>query len=201
MFCGGKSEIAFRDRQFSVSGFTQWAIPTHKVTKTGVPPYFPQYIWLDAVEIDGKENGGHGIPIPVGQVSWPSLKTNVIFTNGFIATKYGEDIQVQSNGILVDYGISMPLFEQGPLVTLKNRAISVENGIVSTIIVGTPRLSPHTIYAVMEAPYQAVVNNPGSNGHYVNSGGGNRKPGEVFGEALVALKHRVLQNLSIGTLS
>lgn len=197
----GKSEIAFRDRQFSVSGFTQWAIPTHKVTKTGVPPYFPQYIWLDAVEIDGKENGGHGIPIPVGQVSWPSLKTNVIFTNGFIATKYGEDIQVQSNGILVDYGISMPLFEQGPLVTLKNRTISFEKGIDSTIIVGTPRFTPHTIYAVMEAPTQAKQNHLSSNLHYVNSDGGYRTPGEVFGQTRVTLKHRVLQNLGLGNLS
>lgn len=197
----GKSEIAFRDRQFSVLGFTQWAIPTHKVTKTGVPPYFPQFIWLDAVEIDGKENGGHGIPIPVWQVSWPSLKTNVIFTNGFIATKYGEDIQVQSNGILVDYGISMPLFEQGPLVTLKNRTISVEKGIDSTITVGTPRFTPHTIYAVMEAPTQAKQNHPSSNLHYVNSDGGYRKPGEVFGQTRVTLKHRVLQNLGLGNLS
>ena len=43
----GRSEIAFRDRQFSVSGFTQWSIPKHTVIKTGVPPYYPQYIWLD----------------------------------------------------------------------------------------------------------------------------------------------------------
>lgn len=197
----GKSEIAFRDRQFSVSGFTQWAIPTHKVTKTGVPPYFPQYIWLDAVEIDGKENGGHGIPIPVEQVSWPSLKTNVIFTNGFIATKYGEDIQVQSNGILVDYGISMPLFEQGPLVTLKNRTISVEKGIDTTITVGSPVLTPHTIYAVIEAPVQAMMNHPTLNLHYVNSDGGDRKAGEVFGKTIVTLKHRVLRNLGLDDLS
>ncbi|QQC81943.1 hypothetical protein I9189_007760 [Acinetobacter bereziniae] len=197
----GKSEIAFRDRQFSVSGFTQWAIPTHKVTKTGVPPYFPQYIWLDAVEIDGKENGGHGIPIPVGQVTRPSLKTNVIFTDGFIATKYGEDIHIQSNGILVDYGISMPLFEQGPLVTLKNRTISVEKGIDSTITVGTPRFTPHTIYAVVEAPTQAKHNHPSAGLHYVNSDGGYRTPGEVFGQIRVTLKHRVLQNLGLGNLS
>ncbi|MDG3555633.1 hypothetical protein P7L54_06670 [Acinetobacter bereziniae] len=197
----GKSEIAFRDRQFSVMGFTQWAIPTHKVTKTGVPPYFPQYIWLSAVEIDGIENGGHGIPIPVSQVSTPSLRTNVIYASGFVASQFGIDTQIQSNGILMEYGISMPLFEQGPTVTLKNRTVSVDKGIDSSIIVGTPRFSPHTIYAVMDAPEQAKQNHPPASLHYVNSDNGNRPPGEVFGRTRITLKHRVLQNLGLGNLS
>lgn len=197
----GKSEIAFRDRQFSVTGFTQWAIPTHKVTKTGVPPYFPQYIWLSAVEIDGIENRGHGIPIPDGQVSSPTVKTNVIFTSGFIASQFGTNTQIQSNGILMEYGISMPLFEQGPTVTLKNCTISVDKGIDSSIIVGTPRFSPHTIYAVMEAPEQAKQNHPSASLHYVNSDNGNRPPGEVFGRIRITLKHRVLENLGVGNLS
>ncbi|OFE44635.1 hypothetical protein [Acinetobacter towneri] len=194
----GKSEIAFRDRQFSVSGFTQWAIPTHKVTKTGVPPYYPQYIWLDAVEIDGEQNDGHGISIPGGQVPRPLIKTNVIFVSGFNAARYGEDHHAQSNGIVMEYGISMPDFDQMPHVTLKNRTISINKGIDFTITVGKPRLSPHTIYAVMEAPLQAIANHYSGSNHYVNSGGGTRWPGEVFGQTLVSLKHRLLQNIGLG---
>lgn len=197
----GRNEIAFRDRQFSVNGFTQWNVPRPRVIKTGIPPYYPQYIWLDSVEIDGEKNGGHGIPEPGGQVALPSLRTNVVFTSGFSATKFGEDIQIQSNGILIDYGISMPLLEPGPLVALKNRVVSVENGINAAITMGKPRFSPHTIYAVMEAPESAKQNHPPGNLHYVNSDAGMRKPGEVFGRTTVTLKHRVLRNLSVGHLS
>ncbi len=194
----GRSEIAFRDRQFSVNGFTQWTIPTHKVTKTGVPPYYPQYIWLDAVEIDGEQNDGHGISIPDGQVPRPLIKTNVIFVSGFNAARYGEDHHAQSNGIVMEYGISMPDFNQMPHVTIKNRTISINKGINSPITVGKPGLSPHTIYAVMEAPPQAIANHYSGSNHYVNSGGGTRWPGEVFGQTLVSLKHRLLQNIGLG---
>lgn len=199
----GRSEIAFRDRQLLVNGFTQWNVPRPKVTKTGVPPYYPQYIWLDAVEIDGKQKDGHGIEPPPrlnAQVSIPTVKTNVIFTEGFIATRYGEQ-HLQSNGILVDYGISMPDFNQMPRVALKNRTISVGKGIDSTITVGAPRFTPHTIYAVMEAPTQAKQNHPSAGLHYVNSDGGYRKPGEVFGQTRVTLKHRALRNLGLGNIA
>ena len=118
----------------------------------------------------------------------------------FIATRYGEQ-HLQSNGILVDYGISMPDFNQMPRVALKNRTISVGKGIDSTITVGAPRLSPHTIYAVMEAPPQAVDNHYGVNGHYVNSDAGARYPGEVFGKTVIMLKHRALRNLGLGNMA
>ena len=166
-----------------------------------MPPYYPQYIWLDAAEIDGEQNDGHGIGLLKNQVPVPNIKTNVIFPVGFIASRYGEEHYIQSNGIMLEYGISMPDFNQMPRVTLKNRTISVENGIISTITVGTPRLSPHTIYAVVEAPTQAKQNHPSAGLHYVNSDGGYRTPGEVFGQTRVTLKHRVLQNLGVGNLS
>ncbi|RMX08489.1 hypothetical protein D8I35_05270 [Corticibacter populi] len=43
------------------------------------------------------------------------------------------------------------------------------------------RVNPHTVYAVMEAPSQAIANHEPRYLHYVNSDGGDRKPGEVFG--------------------
>ncbi|MEG0342333.1 MAG: hypothetical protein RR633_09115 [Acinetobacter sp.] len=186
-FVWGRSEIAFRDRQFSVSGFTQWVIPRHTVTKTGVPPYYPQYIWLDSVEIDGKQNNGHGIEIPERQVSFPSVKSNVIFPNGFVASSYGSHY-TQSNGILVQPGLQ-ELTIGNHFIGLKNRTITVPT-IGDLMAFSKPRLSPHTIYAVMEATRQAIENHPPMSLHYVNSSGGDRKPGEIFGRTIISLKQR-----------
>lgn len=188
----GRSEIAFRDRQFSVSGFTQWAIPRHTVTKTGVPPYYPQYIWLDAVELDGEQNIGHGIKIPERQVSDPSVKSNVIFPDSFIASRYGSH-HTQSNGILVQPGLQ-ELTIGNHSVGLKNRNI-IAPSLGDSMIVSKPRLSPHTIYAVMEASSQAQTNHGVNNLHYVNSSGGTREPGEIFGRTTITLRHR---KLSVG---
>ena len=188
----GRSEVAFRDRQFSVSGFTQWVIPKHTVIKTGVPPYYPQYIWLDAVELDGEQNNGHGIKIPERQVSDPSVKSNVIFPDSFIASRYGSH-HAQSNGILLESGIQE--FSIGNhFVGLKNRTIQVPTlGDLLEIEETRPRVSPHTIYAVMEAPAQAIKNHPSSRLHFVNSDGGNRQPGEVFGWVTVTNRHRTIR--------
>ncbi len=188
----GRSEVAFRDRQFSVNGFAQWAIPRHTVIKTGVPPYYPQYIWLDEVELDGEQNNGHGIKIPERQVSDPSVKSNVIFPDSFIASRYGNH-HTQSNGILVQPGLQ-ELTIGRHFIGLKNRNISVLS-LGDSMIVSKPRLSPHTIYAVMEASSQAQTNHGANNLHYVNSSGGIREPGEVFGRATITLRHR---KLSVG---
>lgn len=178
----GKSEIAFRDRQFSVNGFTGWNIPVHTVTKTGVPPYYPQYIWLDAVEIDGEQKGGHGIEIPERQVSFPSVKSNVIFPNGFVASRHGSHY-TQSNGILVQPGLQ-ELTIGNHFVGLKNREIIV-SGINNKIIVSNPRLSPHTIYAVTEATAQARENHPNQDLHVVDG-----RSGKGVGDPAITLKHR-----------
>lgn len=188
----GRSEIAFRDRQFSVNGFTQWNIPTHKVTKTGVPPYYPQYIWLDAVEIDGEQNDGHGIEPPPSlneQVPAPNIKTNVIFPVGFIASSYG-DHYTQSNGILVQPGLQ-ELTIGNHFVGLKNRSI-FPTSIASRAALGKPRLSPWTIWATTDTPGQAIENHPESKSsfHPVNSSGGTRPVGEVFGDLGISLQHR-----------
>lgn len=185
----GKNEIAFRNRQFSVAGFTQWNMPRPKVTKTGIPPYYPQYIWLDAVKIDGDENGGYGIALPEKQVSQPVVKSNVLFPLGFIATNFGNH-HTQSNGILVQPGLQ-ELSVGEPFIGLKNRTIVVPTmGDLLQLKDVKPRLSPWTIYAVMEAPAQATHNHEQRNLHFVNSDAGSRSPGEVFGRVNIALRHR-----------
>ncbi|WP_296280903.1 hypothetical protein [uncultured Acinetobacter sp.] len=196
----GRSEVAFRDRQFSVSGFTQWAIPKHTVIKTGVPPYYPQYIWLDAVELDGEQNNGHGIKIPERQVSDPSVKSNVIFPEGFIASRYGNHY-TQSNGILVQPGLQ-ELTVGSHLLTLKNRKIIVPTmGDFLQIKEVKPRISPWTIWATEDTPSQAITNHPESNRfHPINSSGGTRPAGEVFGNLNITLQHRKF-SIGIGNQS
>lgn len=190
----GRSEIAFRDRQLSVNGFTQWNVPRPKVTKTGVPPYYPQYIWLDAVEIDGEEKDSRGIEPPPSlnrQVPAPNIKTNVIFPVGFIASSYGSH-HTQSNGILVQPGLQ-ELTIGNHFVGLKNRTITVPTiGDLLQIRDAKPRISPWTIWATEDTPYQAKLNHPESRSIFypVNSSGGTRPAGEVFGNLNISLQHR-----------
>lgn len=179
----GKTDIAFRDRSFSVTGFTQYGSGLHVVTKTGAPPYSKQYIYLNGQlnsydEFDPKK--GDGIKPPDSQVSNPSLKSNVIFTESFVGTIFGR-LFAQSNGILVRPGLQ-ELSVSEPTVSLSKRTIFPES-IKSTSVVGKPRLSPWTIYAVVEAPLQAIENHEPRNLHYVYSM-------EVFGETTVENKHR-----------
>lgn len=187
----GRHSIAYRDRSIQMQGFNNIAIGLHKVTKTGAPPYSLQTITLDW---DGEgtrpdDYNGKGIAIPGGQVSQPKLKTNVLFVSGFVATQVGSH-HLQSNGIIMDSGIQE--FAIGDhTVTLKNQTIVVSS-LGDSLEMGKPRLSPHTIYAVVEAPAQAQANHDYQTLHFVNSDGGSRKPGEVFGNARLTLKHRKL---------
>ena len=181
-----------------MSGFTQWSIPKHTVIKTGVPPYYPQYIWLDAVEMDGEQKPGHGIGLIKDQVPIPNIKTNVIFPESFIASRYGSHY-TQSNGILVQPGLQ-ELTIGNHFVGLKNRSISA-NSIASSIAFGNTRLSPWTIWAREDTPSQAIENHEGDRFYPINSDGGIREAGEVFGNSIISLKRRKLLSVGIGNQS
>lgn len=188
----GRQLIAFRDRSMMVSGFNAFNFGRVTVTKTGAPPYSLQTITLDWDGEDARPEDfeGQGIGVPRGQVSNPSLKTNVIFASGFVATSFGSH-HAQSNGILVEPGIQQ--FAIGNhSVGLKNRTVAVA-AIPPNTEVGRPRLNPHTIYAVMESSEQARRNHPDvAPLHYVNSDRGTRHPGEVFGWTTITLRHRTV---------
>lgn len=192
----GLTGIADRDRAISVNGINAGAIGSAlKVIKTGQPPYTPQYIWLDAVEIDGVASNGHGIDIPPDQVPRPTAYIMAIAPTGFIASQMGSH-HIQSNGILVQPGIG----EYGigePFVGLKNKEIKVLS-IDDSVVFGKPRLSPHTIYATKDTPPQAARNNGGEIFHDVNSDRNTRPAGEVFGWLDISLKHRKITNASAG---
>lgn len=188
----GKPIIAFRNRVLTVNGMNVGVIgAVTKVKGTASPPFSTQYIYLNNVENRGEETeddtsvirDGQGIPIPFEQVPRPSLRSNVIRPEGFNANRFGET-DIYSNGILMENGIKLAKECGTPMVQLSRREIGVE-GIANIIVVGTPRMTPHTIYAVLESPQQARDNHPRATLHAVNSDSGSRKPGEVFGRPRV----------------
>ena len=188
----GLQKIEDTKKSIQVRGWQDSAVSQqHNVVKTGAPPYTPQNIWLQNENDITKD--GFGIEPPKGQVSTPGLNQNVLYHKGHNSQKFGTAF-IYSNNILIDSGIGV-VSDAVPKPTLinKNRTISAE-GMDYTIKAGVPRLSPHTIYAVKEAPLQAVLNHPTSaDAHYVNSNKGTRPPGEVFGRASVESTIRSIQ--------
>lgn len=189
----GKPTIADRNRKLNVNSFVAGAIGALRVRGTASPPLSTQYIFLNNVDNRGEDSNddtsvikdGQGIGIPFDQVPRASLRTNVIRPQGFDAKLFGA-ADVYSNGILMENGIKLDKELGTPTVQLARRTISINEGINNQIVMGTPRLSPHTIYAVTEAPQQAKDNhNKGKGLHAVNSDSGSRKAGEVFGRARV----------------
>lgn len=183
----GRHSIGYRDRLITVSGIDTMRVGLTKVTKTGAPPYSLQTITLDWVskndnDVQPDTYTADGIAPPERQVPVPLFKGNVIFPEGFSATRYGEH-HAQSNGIILESGI-FDLYFGNPSVILRNRTVKVQSLGDQSSVEGMPRLSPHTIYAVMEAPRQAVDNHPvRGERHYVKSF-------EVFGAPVVTNKHR-----------
>ncbi len=184
----GKPVIAFRDRAISVNGFIGGSIGSAlRVRGTASPPLSKQYIYV---------NGNIGptyLDIPN-----PRLHTNVIRPESFVAAKFG-DTDIYSNGILVDNGIKLVKECGTPTVQLSRRKIEVE-GINNLIAVGKPAMSPHTIYAVVEAPQQAQDNHNKDKNillHYINSDRGTRTAGEVFGTARVWMHNPYLNPESV----
>lgn len=151
-----------RDRrhwvEFVTVGAPPLMMPGPKVTKVGGLP--------DAQGIQPR--GIAPTPRVEDQVPRPVLNLLFAYPEGFESLRYGT-AKVTANSIRVEPGIGEYLVGE-PWVSLKNRALNVKDkGIEPRTAVGRPRLSPHTIYAVMEAPAQAKQNHNSSNRlHYVD---------------------------------
>lgn len=130
------------------------------------------------------------------QVPKPTLNQQVIYVIQEKPNTLWGDTRADSNGVRVEPGYWDHLIGE-PFVSLKRRTLAVAKFPASEVFdPPRPRLSPHTIYAVMEAPHQAKMNHPlrpGAILHPVNSGVGTREPGEVFGRPEAALRHRTVR--------
>lgn len=173
-----------RDRrhwvEFVTVGAPPQMMPGPVVTKVGGLPE-PMHILPSGIE-----------PTPeIGQqVPRPVLNLLLAYPDGFESLRIGAT-KVTANSIRVEPGIFEHKIGTHTL-SLRNRTLAVK-GIDAYAEPGKPRLSPHTIYAVVEAPLQAQLNNPlqaRSHLHYVNSDNGNRAAGEVFGRASIGHYNR-----------
>lgn len=193
----GRTVIAYRDRSVSVAGLRAWAFGDRlTVVKTGAPPYSMQSINLDGEWQDGRQiEPGHGIGPPEDakseHVGRPTINQHVIYPEQKDpSTEFGSP-RVTANSIRVEPGYSEHLIGE-PFVGNRVRQIGVKS-IKESSTAGWPRLSPHTIYAVVEAPYQAQLNHPLGGikqRHYVN--GYLRDPGITPGNPSVTLRDRVI---------
>lgn len=103
------------------------------------------------------------------QVPKPIAGAQSLYPAGTNFMKVSADLTVAANSIRIETGIYPGPFGS-PEVSLKNRVLDVtDNGIKLNGGVSRPRFSPHTIYAVKEAPQQAKYNHPESGSlHYVD---------------------------------
>jgi len=122
------------------------------VTRLGAPPYSEQKIDLQ----------GGGIKVPdvslyYLQVPRPVIKQNIIYVeNDKPWTIFGAPV-VTANSIRIMNGIGEFKFSSNARVELKDRAVQV-SAISSVVSVGSPRLSPWTIYTGKNPPVQAIKN-------------------------------------------
>lgn len=165
----GLHKISDTKQYIALAGFIDSiASQKHTVTQGESAPYSLQYIYLND---ENNSNGGEGegVEPPKNQVSPPYMNQNVIYHESrAVSSKFGTQF-IWSNNLYIDGGIGVVADAvPSPMVRNKNNIISIEDkGIDSIVEVGEPRLSPHTIYAVKEAPTQAKRNHPAGRLHYV----------------------------------
>lgn len=191
----GRTMIADRKQSIRVSG-TNYLTVSDKlvVVRTGAPPYTTQYISLESPRTTPDHPvDGNGIGPP--EIPEPTMQQQVIYVSELEAqTRFGRPV-VHANSIRVEPGI-YELTVGEPMVSPWRRRLTT-SGIKPQTEVGEPRLSPHTIWAVVEAPRQAIDNHLPRQLHYVDSmkrGG----IGAVLGDVLVQNRHRGIHAGSAG---
>ena len=108
-----------------------------------------------------------GIEVPDLQVPAPVLNVQQALVRGWNAQVFAAPV-VALMGARVDVGVTPGEFGK-PSVGLRNRAVSVQDrGIDCRTVPPPATVSPHTIYAVVEAPAQAIENHPKHSLHYVD---------------------------------
>lgn len=129
-------------------------LPGPKVTKIGGLPE------AQAVRPTGITPANGAVQVPK-----PQLSILFSYPEGFDSAKFGDTV-VTANSIRVEPGYGATSFGQ-PAVTALRRVLRVGKFPEDMVFQPSkPSLSPHTIYAVMEAPPQARENHPLTHGSY-----------------------------------
>lgn len=189
----GRAVVADRTRAIVVAGWQSMVVSDKlRFRRIGADPVVPQYIDLRRFMVNDvtgevwESEEGYGIPPPTKQVPAPDLLKGWVFPisaadNGDMLTM-GRPV-VAANTIRVEPGYHN-LYPTKPTVSLRHRTIAVpslgvlvvdaanSNGKIAHGSWGALRVSPWTIYAVTEAPEQAVRNHEHTKAliHFVNTG-------------------------------
>lgn len=175
----GKPTIADTKRTMSVNGiYSQILSDKLRVIKTSAPAYSTQVIMLDSFfDYDAsKEREGQGIQPPQITALHRFHSNNLMpeaIVNKFV---FGVPV-VTANSIIVKAGYHELLFGERVRVYNSAQYVSLstagggdayKNKINSEAVFGKPRMSPHTIYSVVEAPQQAIDNHQLVSRHVVD---------------------------------
>jgi len=131
-------------------------------------------------------------PVPedhgMGEVN---LNLQFAYVDGAEYTKFGEAL-VTANSIRVEPGYQ-ELLVGDPVVSLRNRELQVGESLPNEVFEPSKcRVSPHTIWAMTEAPEQAKTNHPNVNEHRVDHDPASKKFLNIPGTPTVSLQHRRL---------
>lgn len=160
----------------------------HKVERTG--PYIPEIQWIIHKDPHGYDS--RLLPVPLEDHGMGEVNLNLQFARVIeedVQTLFG-NATVTANTIRVEPGY-WELMVGDPMVALKNRALLVEKWPDDEVFEPSkPRVSPHTIWAVVEAPDQAKRNHGYPQLHYVDHHPINNTLLKGPGTPTIALKHR-----------
>lgn len=181
----GNSRISDRKQVINLDGFglaSQQINRLHKIEKLQTDDYLPRLIepsGFSTQNFDGK---------PVHQVHG-----NVLRPDSDRPMSLFGDTTITANTIRVEPGYWEILIGK-PTVGLKDRVVRM-GASRDFMMVGRPRLSPHTIYAVVEAPDQAKANHPAGHLHYVDGweNGRSKPPGITCGTPTITHKQRFIR--------
>lgn len=214
----GRTHIADRRQRIEVAGRNYLTVSDKlKVVKTGAPPFSTQRIWLyipadDSVESENDASKGtsYGIPPPgnldYGQVPEPNLNLQFLYVEQEEESTLFGKAAVTANTIRVPLGYHNYEAVAQPRVELRRRFIQCDTTSDQDPYIGLQpieppkaRLSPHTIYAMTEAPHQAVINHPrnGNTPLHVIDGRRVGGPDIQWGAVSVQNRNRIVRPSSI----
>lgn len=189
-FTPGRAKIADRVQQVD---FRSYGIqpPTitrlHKIENPGAGTLLPHVIYPGSITTQNFETSPS---------RYHKVHQNVIRPKSEGTMTLFGNTRIHANTIRVEPGY-WEILMGTPVVEHKNRTIFVDSKNCDFLTIGNPRMSPHTIYAVVEAPKQAISNHvsPGLRLHYVDSldeSGRSKQPGIEIGIPRISHKNRRL---------
>lgn len=184
----GLLKIADTKQSIAIAGWRDTVTSQrHTVIRLGTNPYALQNIFLN--NESSPELDGFGIRPPQEQVSKPGFNQNVLYPKTKdVSSSFGNAF-VWTNNIIVYGGIAIDGVSDQVSVFNALQHVGPKSIASAGSRLGNPRLSPHTIWAVMDAPKQARENHPTRQLHYIDSE-------SVFGTPSIEGKLRFIRHSS-----